>query len=282
MEEPKSYSVIIVPSDHSRTRQFRVSQVMVFVGAGLIVTLAVIFVTFAATHLGVLRTARQVAVLEAENGQLREDVARIDELARELEILSAQRAQILNMLGGEDIAAGDEFALPADAVEIEPDPLSDNTRIEEIIADGARLAFAPRTWPTSGKVRREFQPVPEGGASAHPGLGLEVLPGEPARSSARGRVVEAGLGPDGNPRLVLDHGYGFRTVYAGFARPLVSVGQTVERQQPIAEFDDSGPASRDGVSRIDGPTLYFEIQVDGLPIDPRNYLTPRQGRRRGS
>jgi murein DD-endopeptidase MepM/ murein hydrolase activator NlpD len=255
---------------------------MVFVGAVLLATLAVIFITFAATHLGVLQTARKVGVLEAENAELREDVARVDELARELEILSAQRAQILNMLGGEDIEAGAEFALPADPAEVEADPLSDTERIEEIIADGARLPFAPRMWPTSGKVRREFQPDPEADSSEHPGLSLEALPGEPVRSSARGRVVEAGLGPDGNPRLVLDHGYGFRTVYAGFARPLVRIGQTVEQQQAIAEFDDTSSATRNGVSQIDGPTLYFEIRVDGLPIDPRNYLTPRQGRRRGS
>jgi hypothetical protein len=100
-EEPKSYSVIIVPSDHSKTRQFRVSQIMVYVGAGLVATLLVVFVTFAATHLSVLQTAQKVNTLEAENLQLREDVARIDELARQLEVLSAQRAQIVNMLGGE-------------------------------------------------------------------------------------------------------------------------------------------------------------------------------------
>ena len=81
---------------------------------------------------------------------------------------------------------------------------------------------------------------------------------------------------------MLDHGYGFRTVYAGFARPLVSVGQIVERQQSIAEFDATGSGTRNRAGRIEEPTLYFEIRVDGLAIDPRNYLTPRQGRRRGS
>ena len=281
MEEPKSYSVIIVPSDHSRTRQFRVSQMMVYVGAGLIFTLTAIFVTFAATHLGVLQTARKVNALEAENLQLREDVGRIDELARQLEVLSAQRAQIFNMLGGEDLETGAEFALPSEMIDGEVDPLSDSETIEQIIADGARLAFAPRSWPTAGRVRREFQPEAEGGAGEHQGLSLEVLDAEPARASGRGRVVESGLSESGEPRLVLDHGYGFRTVYSGFARSLVSIGQLVERQQAIAEFDGPGSASGNRAGRISEPTLYFEIQVDGLPIDPRNYLTPRQGRRRG-
>ena len=281
-EEPKSYSVIIVPSDHSRTRQFRVSQIMVYVGGALIITLTAIFVTFAATHLNVLQTARKVNTLEAENLQLREDVARIDELARQLEVLSAQRAQIYNMLGGEELEQGSEFALPTDPEASDIEPLSDTDSIEQIIADGARLAFAPRSWPTTGKVRREFQPQAEGGSSAHPGLSLEVLASEPARAAGRGRVVESGLTESGEPRLVLDHGYGFRTVYSGFARPMVSVGQIVERQQAIAEFDESGSRTGNRAGRINEPTLYFEIQVDGMAIDPRNYLTPRQGRRRGS
>jgi len=282
MEEPKSYSVIVVPSDHSRTRQFRVSQMMVYVGAALLITLTTIFVTFAITHLSVLRKASRVETLEIENLQLREDVARIDELAQQLETLSAQRAQIYNMLGREDLAADMEFAPGAETQSLEVDAMSDPESIEQVIADGARLAFAPRSWPTTGQVRREFQPNAEGGVPPYPGLGLEVLASEPARAAGRGRVVESGLSPAGTTRLVLDHGYGFRTVYEGFARPLVNVGQVVERQHAIAEFDEAGPAEGDQVGRLGEPTLYFEIQVDGMPIDPRVYLTPRQGRRRGS
>ena len=281
-EDPKSYSVIIVPSDHSRTRQFRVSQMMVYVGGALFITLTAIFVTFAATHLNVLQTARRVNTLETENVQLREDVERIDDLARQLEVLSAQRAQIYNMLGGEELEAGTEFAMPGDPSLTTSDPLGDSENIEQIIADGARLAFAPRSWPTTGRVRREFQPEAEGGSDAHPGLSLEALASEPARAAGRGRVLESTLSESGDPRLVLDHGYGFRTVYAGFARPMVSVGQIVERQQAIAEFDETGSPSGSRAGRINEPTLYFEIRVDGLAIDPRNYLTPRQGRRRGS
>ena len=52
-----------------------------------------------------------------------------------------------------------------------------------------------------------------------------------ATAAGRGRVVESGLTESGEPRLVLDHGYGFRTVYSGFARPMVSVGQIVERHR---------------------------------------------------
>jgi septal ring factor EnvC (AmiA/AmiB activator) len=283
MEEPKSYSVIIVPSDHSRTRQFRLSQLMVFVGAGLLVTLTAVFVTFAATHLSVLQTARQVNAIEAENAQLRRDVAQVDELARELEFLSAQRAQILNMLRGEDFEEGADFSMATESLPREVDePLSDVERVQQLFADGARRGFAPRIWPASGPVRREYLPQEEGGAAAHSGLSIEILAGEPARAAGRGRVVAAGLSESGEPRLVLDHGYGFRTFYEGFARPLVRVGQIVEQQQAIAEFDEAGSEMRSRVGRIAEPTLYFEIRVDGMTIDPRNYLAPRQGRRRGS
>ena len=282
MEEPKSYSVIIVPSDHSGTRQFRITRTMVIVGGILLVVFTGLILTFAGTHLGVLRTARRVAALEEENAQLREDVARVDELAGELEFLSAQRAQVLKMLGGEEFDAA-ELGRAMEGMELEQvDPLSDVERVQQLFADGARQGLAPRSWPLDGTVLREFFPDTEDDRPAHPGLSIEVVSGEPVRAAGRGRVVESRLGEDGEPLLVIEHGYGFQSVYAGFARSLVRVGQSVERRQPIAEFDAESSAVRSGVGRIGGPALYFEIRVDGMPIDPREYLTPRQGHRRGS
>jgi septal ring factor EnvC (AmiA/AmiB activator) len=284
MEEPKSYSIIIVPSDHSGTRQFRVTRTVLILAAVLLTVATGVVVTFAGTHLNVLRTARRVTVVEIQNAQLREDVARIDELARELEHLSAQRAQIINMLGGEGL---DETGLdlgPIAGTEVSPGvaALSDVERVQQLFADGARQSFAPRSWPADGPVRREFMPQAAEGISAHMGLTIDVLEGEAVRAAARGRVIESGLDANGVPILVLDHGYGFRTVYSGFARPLVSAGQMIEQQQPIAAFDLTSPEKRGGASQIDGAALYFEIRVDGIAIDPREYLTPRQGRRRGS
>lgn len=282
MEEPKSYSVIIVPSDHSGTRQFRVSRTMVILGSVLAVTLAGVVLTFAATHLSVLRTARRVGTLEEENAQLREDVARVDGLARELEFLSAQRAQILNMLGGEEFDTTDLGSTAESLAEEGTDPLADVERIQQLFADGARQGMAPRSWPADGAVQREFFPEAEDGQDAHPGLTIAVGPGEPVRAAGRGRVVESRLDAQGDPVLVIDHGYGFRSVYAGFARALVGAGQIVEHGQAIAEFDKAHSGGRGGAGRIEGPALYFEIRVDGMPIDPREYLTPRQGHRRGS
>ena len=284
MEDPKSYSIIIVPSDHSGTRQFQVTQIVLIVGAILLAVFTAVIVTFAATHLSVLTTARRVNLVESENAQLREDVATIDELARDLEFLSAQRAQILNMLGGEDLDDGslDLTPEPGGGTIADADPLADVERIQQLFADGARRSFAPRSWPASGSVRREYLPQASGSVAAHRGLTIGVLPGEAVRASGRGRVLESGLDADGVPILVVDHGYGFRTVYAGFARSLVSAGQIIERQQAIAEFDATRPDSRGAAGQIDGAALYFQIRVDGIAIDPREYLTPRQGRRRGS
>ena len=284
MEAPKSYSIIIVPSDHSGTRQFRATRTVLILAIVLLTVSTAIVVTFAGTHLNVLRTARRVNMVEAENAQLREDVALIDELARELEHLSAQRAQIVNMLGGEefDENALDLGPLADDQISPGTEALSDVERVQQLFADGARQSFAPRTWPVDGAVRREYLPQAANGVAAHLGLTIGGLPGEAVRAAARGRVIESGLDSSGVPILVLDHGYGFRTVYAGFARPLVSAGQIIEQQQAIAEFDVTSSERRGGAGQIDGAALYFEIRVDGIAIDPRDYLTPRQGRRRGS
>ncbi|MGB9880154.1 MAG: M23 family metallopeptidase, partial [Anaerolineae bacterium] len=64
--------------------------------------------------------------------------------------------------------------------------------------------------------------------------------------------------------LILDHGYGIRTMYGHCQKLLVNAGQEVQRGQSIATVGSSG--------RSTGPHLHFEISVNGKPVDPETFI----------
>ncbi len=275
MSPPKTYNVIIVPSDHSGTRQVQISRLLLIVAA-IVAALVVITMTiFAATYTSVLTEARRAQSLEIENERLSEQVERVSEISRELEAISGLRAQVFNMLGASEddgMAMSRLHPVGPEAVDA---VLSDAERLRTLYAEDARKSFAPRAWPVGGRVRREFAAREDGDRPAHPGLSFEATAGETVRSAGAGRVTRL-ESPDGLFQNVeIDHGYGFRTLYSGLDRTQVEEGQAVARGQVLGHVGATSEHSRNQGSRIWQPALYFELRVDGTAVDPRSYLTPR-------
>lgn len=261
------YNIIVVPGDHSGTRQYRVSAQLWWTAVGLGALFALVLLIFVLTYGRVLARANDADDLEAENRQLRDQVGLVRQLSTELEELSALRAQVLQLLGhrtGE--LELDPEGTGATTAGLQLSTMSTED-LAQLFASEARRSYAPRQWPAAGGVDREFTRSAEGGDEAHPGLDIGGSVGDPVRASGRGRVVETGYEDERGNYLVVDHGFGFRTTYAYLQRILAREGQTVEAGQEIAYLGQSGDAGQ--------PHLHFEIQVDGEPVDPRRYLTPR-------
>lgn len=277
MASVKSYSIIIVPSDHSGTRQYRISRTMLFVLAGLAAILVVTLAIFAFTYGSLLMDARRVSELETENEALRIQVARVDDLSRELESMSGLRAQVLSLLGTDELSDVPALETIGETVEFERRALVDVERLQQLFADASRAPFAPRAWPAEGTVRREFIAQATADEAAHPGIAIDVGDDPQVRAAGRGRVLEASFAESTGHVVVIDHGYGFRSTYANLDRVEVRVGQAVDRGQAIGEIDRDRESSggRDRTSTMLRGALYFELRVDGSPVDPRTHLEPR-------
>jgi murein DD-endopeptidase MepM/ murein hydrolase activator NlpD len=98
----------------------------------------------------------------------------------------------------------------------------------------------------------------------HNGIDIAAANGTPIYAPARGRVIFAGRkGPLGNA-LVLDHGFGVKTVYGHAKEILVATGDTVERGDEVASIGSSG--------RSTGPHLHYVVEVKGKPRNPLDYI----------
>ena len=85
-----------------------------------------------------------------------------------------------------------------------------------------------------------------------------------------GRVVYSGAGMRGYGKtIILDHGQGYRSLYAHNSALLVRVGQRVDTGQSIARLGRTGNATTDH--------CHFEIRRNDVPVDPLLYVSPRPG-----
>jgi murein DD-endopeptidase MepM/ murein hydrolase activator NlpD len=263
MDLTKSYSIIVVPADHSGTRQYQVSARLLLILGGLAAALLVTVGFFVVTYGGVLHDARRVDELEEENAMLRSQVLLVNDLNEELESMTALRAQITTMLGlepDEDIEADRQPEMPLLAT-------LDTERLDHLRAAQILKTFSPTQWPVAGRVAREFASA-SGEDSGHPGLGIQAVSGAPVTASGRGRVIETGYDDIHGNHVVIDHGFGFHSLYGQADRIVVGKDQMVDRGQIIAYLGNSDPEN--------GAQLYFEIQLDGEPVDPRQYLSPQR------
>jgi lipoprotein NlpD len=118
------------------------------------------------------------------------------------------------------------------------------------------------SWPADGAVVGAVA-KPSGGV----GLRIDGRLGNAVRAAAAGRVVYTGAGLRAYGQLVIiKHDDTWLTAYGYNRELLVREGETVREGQPIAAMG-AGPGSQ--------PMLYFEIRVNGRPVDPRTQLPPR-------
>jgi murein DD-endopeptidase MepM/ murein hydrolase activator NlpD len=263
----KTYSIIIVPGDHSGTRQYRVSQRLLLTSATLLFLMFSTVTVFVVTYSSTLARARRAADLEQENRELRDQVLTVNQLNAELEDLSSLRAQIVTMLGLDMEEGSVDFDLEGEA-DFSLAAL-DVDRLDHLRAAQMLQRISPTYWPVGGEVAREYFPPTED-RPGHEGLDIRTAEGAAVAAAGRGRVIETGHDDALGNYVVLDHGLGFRSLYGNGDQILVSADQVVDQGQIIAYLGSSDSG--------EGALLYFEIRLDGEAIDPRRILSPQPQR----
>ncbi len=98
----------------------------------------------------------------------------------------------------------------------------------------------------------------------HEGLDIAANVGTPVVATADGVVARVKYSPTYGKMVILDHGYGYRTVFAHNSKILVKAGQRIKRGDMVAKVGNTG--------RSTGSHLHYELRLNGVPIDPRKTL----------
>lgn len=107
----------------------------------------------------------------------------------------------------------------------------------------------------------------------HPGLDFSAPQGTPIYSTANGTVRTAGNLANGyGNHVIINHGYGYETLYGHMYRIKVKNGQKVKRGEIIGWVGNTGKST--------APHCHYEVHKNGTRLDPvyffYNDLTPEQ------
>lgn len=98
----------------------------------------------------------------------------------------------------------------------------------------------------------------------HEGIDLTAPRGTQVFASANGTVTTARYTPYGyGNKVVIDHGFGYETLYAHLSNVKVKPDQEVKRGEVI------GLVGSTGLSTC--PHLHYEVHLHGRPVNPINY-----------
>ncbi|GAB4457534.1 MAG: M23 family metallopeptidase [Elainellaceae cyanobacterium] len=104
-----------------------------------------------------------------------------------------------------------------------------------------------------------------GGYELHQGMDFTAAYGTPIYVTAPGRVVTAGWSQGGyGYHVIVDHGYGYRTLYAHMTKVEVEAGAKIERDRLVGYLGSTGRSS--------GPHLHYGVYYNNQPINPKDYL----------
>lgn len=98
----------------------------------------------------------------------------------------------------------------------------------------------------------------------HKGVDLKLDIGDEIIAPAMGKVSFAGVKGGYGNTIIIDHMYGFQTLYAHLDRIDVKEGEIVGKGKIIGAGGNSGSST--------GPHLHYEILYEGKHIEPENFI----------
>ena len=172
------------------------------------------------------------------NSQLAADLTlKVDMLAKELYTQSKSYDELVKMAKTREIRMEN---IPA----IQPILNKDLTRI----ASG----FGARIDPVYHVVR------------FHQGMDFTASTGTDIYATGNGTVSFCGWRQGYGNTVIINHGFGYETLYAHCSELLVVEGQKVRRSDVVAKVGNTGKST--------GPHLHYEVRLRGTQVDPRNYF----------
>lgn len=204
--------------------------------------------------------------LEKEQEKLTTDLQNQTKTSTVLENTKTLREKYISRLSDEEKAKQaqiDEMTKQYDEV---------NKQILELAKQGLDTEYigGVLAWPVPGytKISSNYgmrvHPI-TGQYKLHTGVDISAPMGANFVAANDGIVTKAGYNTAYGNMVIIDHGGGISTLYAHGSEILVTVGQTVKRNDPILKVGSTGYST--------GPHAHFEVRINGVVTNPIEYIT---------
>ncbi|MBT3392640.1 MAG: M23 family metallopeptidase [Elusimicrobiaceae bacterium] len=293
----KKIDIMLVSRRASDSVKFKVSGafLMLFISAWICLTIFAVVVSTKYFDYNTVKADNQIlktkfALIADEIKETRQYVQMAKKTEKEFrQMLGMQKGKYTNLPGG--IKAGleakeleYETTINQTATEIDEKTFENNLKLinqstkerfvgyQEIawhIANKKNIGYSkPSIRPVPGRITSSFgyrlHPVTRRRRSFHYGTDLAGSPGEPIKVTADGIVRDNGWAETLGQAVLIDHGYGYSTLYGHVTEIKVKPGDVVKRGDVIATMGTTG--------RSTGVHLHYEVWKDGKPVNSRKYF----------
>ena len=138
--------------------------------------------------------------------------------------------------------------------------IAEQKEIESHTVNGVYLEVKP----VSGIITSRFGNRESIRTYGHTGLDIAAPAGTPIKAAADGTVTFSGYSGGYGYVVKMSHGNGIETYYGHCSALYVSAGEKVEAGDVIAAVGSTGNST--------GNHLHFEVRIDGVEVNPQNYL----------
>jgi len=144
-------------------------------------------------------------------------------------------------------------------------------RLQELCSffDGQEniIASTPAVFPTRGFLVSSFgyrrDPFTLK-SRLHEGVDIVNRTGTPITTTADGVVIFTGIKTGYGKAIIVNHGFGYYTLYGHLSNIIAKEGDMVKRGDVIGNMGSTG--------RSKAPHLHYEVWINGVPVDPQGYF----------
>ncbi|MFK5927356.1 MAG: M23 family metallopeptidase [Desulfuromusa sp.] len=286
----KRYSIIFIPEGNSRVGRVHLrSGLIKFMLCCCCLTVG-LFAFFAYSYFDRRVDETELFQLRVATSQQRQSlqhlVADLEEVHQQMDDLTESEARVRQLANLEAVPEGIPVAVGGIS-EVESSAVVDDIQrqinklqveielrrqrqegVRNLLNDQVSLSRAtPKGWPTKGWLTSYFgmRKSPFTGRRVmHEGLDIAANTGTPVVATADGIVARVKYSSGYGKMLIIDHGYGYRTIFGHNSKILVKAGQHIKRGDIISKVGNTGHST--------GSHLHYELRLNGVPIDPRKTL----------
>ncbi len=216
--------------------------------------------------------------LEEKNDEMQRQQRYIEALQKNIEQID-QRQQSLAKLTGldflqEEISKFDsedssEIKQLSSHIQEASEQSEQLKEIEEFVKNRSYIIQnTPMMWPTQGWISSGYgyrqDPMGGRGRSFHDGVDIAAYSGTPVWATANGEVSFSGRRTGYGETVMIDHEFGYETLYAHLQKRHVTAGEEVKKGDLIGYVGRTGRAT--------GSHLHYEIRVNDETLDPEPYM----------
>jgi murein DD-endopeptidase MepM/ murein hydrolase activator NlpD len=253
----KYINLIIVPDNEKRSRSFKLKYSFIKIGAMAALVILALFLVASSVYWVAGRNLIEYTRLKEENFELRKGLAQLEKIKEDLRTVRRFGNKVKKSLSGYMTIVENAKQDSLNLSEI---------NFSEINVNKQRTIFnsIPGYMPVNGFLTRGFE-VNSILTDAHLGVDIAAPTGTPVHATASGVVMFSGWTEMGGYTLIIQHGYGFFSIYKHNQINMVDIYERVTKGQIIARLGNTGKITS-------GAHLHFEIWKNGLPVDPIIYI----------